>query len=220
MRFGQLVIKHHVARYLEIRDARTQPAADSVGVQLRAGGADDAGADLLAEMPVGHADHLAQRDCGVRRERLLYLQRAYILAAADYELLAASLERDVAVGIQRAEVAGVHPAVGVQRFRGLCLVAVIALHGEIPAHTDLARLARRQGRASVHVGDLALDVVHEMPHGGALDLDGIVDIAHGQPRSALGLPEAGHEREMTADGVLDIEKILDRVPRPGNNADA
>src|SRR3546814_2547453 len=85
---------------------------------------------------------------------LLDLDRGDVLAAGDNDVLRAVLERDIAVRVHDAQVAGVEPAAGEGRV-GRGRVLQIALHHDVAAHEDLAqRLAvGRYRRQRLRVGD-------------------------------------------------------------------
>ena len=72
----------------------------------------------LAEARVGHADHRHLRDARVAQQEVLDLGRVRVEPADDEHVLDAADDAQVAVGVDRAEVAGVQPAVGVDRGRG------------------------------------------------------------------------------------------------------
>ena len=103
--------------------------------------------DLLAVLRVGDADHLHVDDVGVGVEELLDLPRVHVLAAADDHVLDAADDVEVAVGVHHREVAGVHPAVGVDRLGGALGVVPVAEHHRVAARAELARLAPADGGA-------------------------------------------------------------------------
>src|SRR5579883_219269 len=70
----------------------------------------DPGADLLAVLRIGHADHLHVLHLGMAVQELLDLAGIDVLAAADDHVLQPADDVDVAFGIHRREVAGMHPA--------------------------------------------------------------------------------------------------------------
>ena len=67
-------------------------------------------------------------------------------AADDEHVLLAVGDRDVAAVVHDADVAGVQPAVRVDRVRRRLRVLVVALHHVVAADDDLARLAARRPR--------------------------------------------------------------------------
>ena len=79
----------------------------------------------------------------VAQQEVLDLGRVGVEAADDEHVLDAPDDAQVAVGVERAEVAGVQPAVGVDRGRGRLGVVEVAAHHGLAAHDDLARLAGR-----------------------------------------------------------------------------
>ena len=72
----------------------------------------DVEAHPLAEHLVGHRDRGRERDGGVLRYLGLHRRRADVLAAADDDVGRAADDAQVAVGVDGAQVADEHPAVG------------------------------------------------------------------------------------------------------------
>ena len=114
----------------EVVDRRAAPRATSGGrgrpprgerriaVEVgrrRAGLHADERARVLAEPRVGRGDDRDLGDAGHAQQQLLDLARADVLAAADDDVLLAVGDREVAVGVEHADVAGREPAVGVER---------------------------------------------------------------------------------------------------------
>ena len=86
------------------------------------------------------------------------------------------------VVVEAAEVAGVQPAVGVDRLGGGDGIVEVALHDAVAAHQDLAV-----------VGDAHLDAVARQAGGGGDVLERVA--GPGQRHGArLGQPVAGHQR--------------------------
>src|SRR5207247_11011058 len=73
--------------------------------------ADDVRDDHLAPFAVRASDHRDFAHAGVPEQHLLDFARIDVGAAADDDVLGSILEREVAVGIERAEIAGMQPAV-------------------------------------------------------------------------------------------------------------
>ena len=112
---------------------------------------DDERLDLLAEHRVGHADHRRLGDGGMLAERLLDQRRRHVLAAAADDVALAVDEVEPAVGVERAEIAGVEPAVA-QCLGGLLGIAEVLGHAVRRADDDLAR-HRRAAAAALVVDD-------------------------------------------------------------------
>ncbi len=91
------------------------------------------------------ADRDGLRDGGDLLELALEVLRRDVLAArGDEQLLLAVGHAQEAVGVDLAHVAGVDPALGVQRLAGRLLVPVVALEDVRPAHEDLPVLGDPQ----------------------------------------------------------------------------
>jgi hypothetical protein len=75
---------------------------------------------------------------GVAVQELLDLARVDVLAAADHHVLDAADDVAVALVVDGGQVAGVHPAVGVDGLGGLFLVVPVAEHHRIAARAQLA----------------------------------------------------------------------------------
>ena len=89
----------------------------------------------------GAATTATSATSGMRTSMLLDLGRAHVLAAADDDVLLAVGDREVAVGVEHADVAGHEPAVGAN---AAAVSGGIGVADEAvgPAAPDLARLAR------------------------------------------------------------------------------
>src|SRR6185503_11567015 len=88
---------------------------------------------FLPVLVARHADDLHVEHGGMRVEIFLDLARVHILAAADDHVLDAADDVDVAVLVGGGEVAGVHPAAGVDRVARRLLVAPVADHHAVAA---------------------------------------------------------------------------------------
>ena len=97
----------------------------------------------FAEAFVGNADHGDLRDARMAQHQVLDLGGIRVEPADDEHVLDAPDDAQVAVGVDRAEVAGVQPTVGVDRGRGRFRVVEISARHRLAAHDDLAGLARR-----------------------------------------------------------------------------
>ena len=98
------------ARGFEVRPHRGERRSSSCPACMRKNAA-----RVLAEPRVGRRDHRDLGDARHAHEQLLDLLRAHVLAAADDDVLLAIGDREVAVGVEHADVAGHEPAVGVER---------------------------------------------------------------------------------------------------------
>ena len=96
-------------------------------------------------------------------QHLLDFARIDVGAAADDDVLGSILEREVAVGIERAEIAGMQPAVA-QRGGGRLRILPIARHHHVPATENFSRLSGWQ-RAVVAIRHDHLDT-SKRPAGG------------------------------------------------------
>ena len=118
----------------------------SSGVVAAAGSQDDEGDRHLAPALVGTADDGGLDHRLVLVEHPLDLGAGDVLAAGDDHVLEPIDDVDVAVVVLHADVAGVEPAAGERRRRGLG-IAPVALEHLRAAEDDLAPLARRAADA-------------------------------------------------------------------------
>ena len=79
-------------------------------------------------MGVRYAENLSVGDGGVLVKDILDLDRIDVLAASDRHVLAAADDVAIALGVERAEVSSVHPAVGVDSFAGFFWVVPVTKH--------------------------------------------------------------------------------------------
>src|SRR5689334_3375653 len=111
---------------------------------------DDVGDDALAPVVVRHADDGNFRDRLIAEKDVLHLARVDVVAAGDDHVLRAVHQREVAVLVEAAEVAGVEPAVAQGLGRRLGHVEV-AGHDGRTVDQHLADLARPGGHAHARV---------------------------------------------------------------------
>src|SRR5260221_9659849 len=94
-------------------------------------------------------------------EDLLDLAWVEVLAAADDHVLDAADDVQIALTIERSEIARVHPTLVVDRgARGRSILPVPG-HQSVAARADLARSADGLGEARLGVDDFRLDVRHD-----------------------------------------------------------
>src|SRR5690606_12787529 len=99
------------------------------------------GAQLLAIAVVGYAENLHVLDFRMTIQELLDLARIEVLAAADHHALDAADDVAIALVVDDGEVAGVHPAIGVEHVGGLLALVPIAQHDAVAAGAELAAAA-------------------------------------------------------------------------------
>jgi hypothetical protein len=113
--------------------------SSSVDVVLRRGAArrpDDEGLRHLVAALVVDADHRGVRGVGRGEQHGLQLGRGHLVALVLDQPLDPVDDEPPAVLVDRADVAGVQPAVGVDERVGLLLAAEVALHALRPADPD------------------------------------------------------------------------------------
>src|SRR5260370_33128252 len=106
------------------------------------GGPDESFAGLAA-IEHGHADDDALGDRRMLVDRLLDIAREDLVAAGDDDVLDAVDEKEITVGIEIADIAGMQPAID-ENLRRLLVLAPVAGHDLRTANADLAALAGRQ----------------------------------------------------------------------------
>src|SRR6266508_5309327 len=135
--FSVIVLRQAVDEYVVLRTLEPRDMRQAERVELRrARLADHVGDHDLAPFAVGPPDHRGLAHLGVLQQHLLDLARIDIGAARDDQVLGAVLEREIAVGIEDADIAGVQPAAA----QGLCTrirVFPVAGHDHIAAAKDL-----------------------------------------------------------------------------------
>ena len=141
-----------------MRNLALAEGADVVFCRLGAGLGDDPGAELFAVFLVGHAHHLHVLHLGVAVQEFFNLARVDVLAATDHHVLDAADDVHVALGVHGGQVAGVHPAVGVNGLMGFGRVFPIAMHHRIALGAELATLTAGHDGAGFGVHDLDLQV--------------------------------------------------------------
>ena len=141
------------ARDLERGEVLLKVAPQLILPHRSAGLEADPGEDLLAQVPGRDSHDLRVGDSGMAARDRFDLGGIDVLAAADDHLLEASHDPDVAAGVARRQVAGVEPALAVDR-RGRLLGHVeVALHHHRSAGPQLPGRPGREGGAGRRVGD-------------------------------------------------------------------
>src|SRR5205823_7326598 len=182
----ELVGEPDVAGHLVVGDLALAEVLDGL---LGDGGAWadlDPGHELLAVLDVGDADHLDVGHVGVGVEELLDLPGIDVLSTADDHVLDAADDVDVAVGVHRGQVAGVHPAAAVDGLSGALGVVPVAHHHRVAPGAQLARRAGGHDPAGLGVDDLHLDVGVDPPDGRDPVLEAVVRCRLGRHRRRLG----------------------------------
>src|SRR5205085_12672405 len=108
-----------------------------------------------------------------------------VLAAADDHVLDAADDVAIALLVDGREVAGMHPARGIDRLARLLLVVPIRPHDEIAAGQQLAGRAARDD-AAFRIDDLHLGVRHRPADGRDPPLDRIVGCRDRARRAGFG----------------------------------
>jgi hypothetical protein len=96
--------------------------------------------DAFAEIGMGKTDDRTFRDSGQRVDLALDLLRIDVVAAGNDQVLAAPDYVDVAIGIDKAEIAGDEEAVGAEFRLGFLRHAPVAGKDVRPLHLDHADL--------------------------------------------------------------------------------
>ncbi len=187
-------------------------ARSGFGVDARAGARDDPRGRRLAPALGGHAGDRRLGDVGVLAQHRLEVARVEVEAAADDHVLAAIDEREEAVVVEAADVAGADEplAGGVEPLGlgGLRRLAVVAGHHSRRVADDFAGRAARQLAAGlvdeadvVALGGLAdgVQLVRMLVRGedaGAAALGHAVELdqAAGPARDDVGLERGGERR--------------------------
>ena len=113
---GQRVDDFELLGALLDREALEAAVLADVGqLHLASFSQNDDGDDALSRARVGHSEHGRFRDVGMAVEQLLDLDDRDVLGVADDDVLDATRDADVAVHIDRPEVPGVEPSVGIDR---------------------------------------------------------------------------------------------------------
>ncbi len=188
----------------QLRIARPSSTGSASGGR---GAGHDIGAAHLAHPLVGHADDGHLGDGLVAAQHGLDLGRVGVEAAHDEHVLDAVGDGDVAGRVHDADVAGVQPALGIDRLRRRRLVAPVARHHRVAPHDDLARLARRHLAAVRHGPHLQAG--YGAARGGGDDLGRIAAPAHGHGPAGLGQAvggEDGVEPELVAHGLHQLDR--------------
>ena len=135
------------------------------------------------------------------KQQFLEFARIDVLAATDDHVLQATLDRAIAARVHRAEIAGMQPALGIDRGGGRFRHFEIAKHDVIAAGAKLADFADCGGLAGVGIDDLGFHVRQWQADSAGLVFDRIGRHGHGRHRRAFGLPE--HDGEGRAEFLFE-----------------
>ena len=223
----QRIDEHVFARHLEARELRQQMRLERARVARRARPPHHIGDRHLLPFRIGAADHGAFGDVRMRDQHALDLGRIDVLAAGNDHVLLAVVDEEMPVGVARADVAGMIPAVA-QRLGGRRRVAPVFEEHVRPAHHDFARDAGRDLVAVVVDHARLADEAGQAGRAGALvaadaridrDRAGLgraVDLQHrnaarreGIDQALRHLRRAGGERAQAGDVGRGPARMLD-----------
>src|SRR5262249_26876225 len=142
-RHRKFVDEFDIAWDLVVRDLAVAERAHFLRRQILARANPDPGAQLLAIAVVGDAEDLHVLDLRMTIEEFLDLARIEVLAAADHHVLDAADDVAIALVVDGGEVAGVHPALGIEHVAGLLRLVPIAEHDAVAAGAELAAFTAR-----------------------------------------------------------------------------
>mmetsp|Transcript_37 Transcript_37/g.102 ORF Transcript_37/g.102 Transcript_37/m.102 type:complete len:227 (-) Transcript_37:156-836(-) len=181
------VNEEDIAGDLLVRNLAANPSADSFHVDgLRsARGALNDGAELLTELHIGNANHLALGNTFQLLYDLLNLSREEVLAASNHHVLLPANNAQVAVCIHRGLVPGdEEPVLCHALARAGVVLKVLA--DKIAFGEEFARLPDAHDLALV-VDELALGVGHDAADRLAAQLEVVRDARHERDRASLRL---------------------------------
>src|SRR3984893_7010343 len=106
-------------------------------------------------------------------EEFLDLARIEVLAAADHHVLDAAGDVAIALGVDHGDIAGVHPAAGIEYVGGFFFFVPIAQHDAVAAGAEFAAFAAGHD-AALEIDDFHLDMGMNAPDRGHPALPRIV----------------------------------------------
>src|SRR5262249_19584143 len=133
---------------------------DVIGADTRARSQDDVAHHLLAVDAVRHTNSCDFRHFGALHQQAVDLERRDVDAAADDKFLLPSSQVEKAVGVEKAEVSGLHPCAAVDldgSVLGQVAVAVVVEAADL----DRSRFSRVQ-RCSLAAHDAKLEIWHRL----------------------------------------------------------
>ena len=191
------------ARPVEVLDRRRSGAV----------GGHHEGHHRLAPLRVGPADDGGGPDAGVAEQRLLDLPGVDVHPPADDQVLGPVPQREVPVGVEAADVAGVQPA-SPQRLGGGIGLLPVAGHDHVAPDHHLADLAGGEvavgvvDDADLDVGAGDADALQAVPPPGMVPV-GVVCLGQGGDRHRrLALPvDLGQAGAEDGEGVLQVGQV-------------
>src|SRR5579885_1102885 len=116
------------------------------------------GYQFLAKKFIGDAEYLHIGNFGMPDEKLFDLGGEDVFAAANDHIFQAPNNVDIALGIHGGEIAGMQPALAIDRFGSLFGHLVVALHRQETTAAELAALATGNNLLRNRVDNLDLDM--------------------------------------------------------------
>src|SRR5215469_15167701 len=179
-----------VPRDLVMRDLAGAELADLLGGQLAAGAQLHPRAELFAVLQVGHPDDLDVLDLRVGVQEFLDLAGIDVLTAADDHVLDPPDDVQVAGLVHHGQVAGVHPAGGVDGLGRLGWLVPVAEHHRVATGAQLAMPAARHWPAGIRVDHLNLEVRMDPADGRHAPVQVVIGRGLGRDWRGLGHPVA------------------------------
>src|SRR6266404_9848680 len=161
-RHREFVDEFDVARNFVMRDLALAEAADLLGRQRLAGSRPDPRAEFLAVAVVGDAENLHVLNLGMAVEKLLDLARVEVFAAVDHHVLGTADDVAITLRIDDGDIAGMHPAIGIEDIGGLFRLVPIPQHDAVAAGAQFARFAAGH-HAALEIDDLDLNMRMNAP---------------------------------------------------------
>src|SRR5688572_19102374 len=102
----------------------------------------------------------------MRVQKLLDLARIDVLATPDNHVSGTPRDVDVPLGIHDGQIAGVKPAIRVDRLAGRFAISVVALHDQVAPRAQFSLLSSRHNRSAHRIDNLYFSVGQGPPYTG------------------------------------------------------
>src|SRR6185437_14977201 len=217
---GDRIDELHALQPLVVGDLPVNELDDFLRCQLSSGHHQSLGA--LTAFFIGNGYHGCIRDARVFQQQALELRGSYLVPFDLDQLLQAVDDREIPLGVDRADVACVQPTLLVDGVRGRLGIVQVALHHLRAAYPDLAGFAdssvvtrlyvdeatlRRGCEPSHRAGSRLAPTVRIVRHGARLGH--AITLADGDiqpPENGVG--ELGAQRRCTAEQLLQVTQVV------------
>ena len=129
-----------MAGNFEVGHVLLRPGGNLIGSKLRTLFENDEGSTHLTHALIGDADHCDLRDALHLEEQAFDLGRIAVETTHDEHVLDAICNAQIPAVVHHSNIAGMQPAIAINRFARRIVIIEVAAHQVVTAHHHLTRL--------------------------------------------------------------------------------